>query len=315
MDVGGMMAYMQYIMQVLTSFLMMSMMFILIPRASVSAGRIAEVLETEPSVADDPAAAPARSAREDAASGTGLEFRNVSFAYPGAKDEALLDVSFTARPGETTAVIGSTGSGKSTLMNLIPRFYDVTAGTVSIDGIDIRRLPLSGLRRRLAYAPQKSTLFTGTIGDNIAYADPELPADALWRAADIAQARDFIEDREGGMDSEIAQGGVNVSGGQRQRLAVARALARDAEVYIFDDSFSALDYKTDAALRGALRRELRESVVLIVTQRVSAAMHADRIVVLDRGRVVGMGRHADLTESCAVYREIALSQLDTEALA
>jgi ATP-binding cassette subfamily B protein len=289
----------------------------LIPRASISAGRIADVLETEPQVADDPAAASesAVAAREETAPGAGLEFRNVRFAYPGAKDEALHDVSFTARPGETTAVIGSTGSGKSTLVNLIPRFYDVTRGSVSIDGIDIRRLPLKELRRRLGYAPQKSVLFSGTIGDNIAYADPELSADARWRAADVAQARDFIEDKEGGMDAEIAQGGVNVSGGQRQRLCIARALARDAEVYLFDDSFSALDFKTDAALRAALRRELRGSVVLIVTQRVSAAMRADRIIVLDRGRVVGMGRHAELMETCAVYREIASTHLDTEDLA
>jgi ATP-binding cassette subfamily B protein len=315
MDVGGMMAYMQYIMLIMMSFLMMSMMFVLIPRASVSAGRIAEVLNTKASIADEADAAPASSAREDAAPEAGLEFRRVRFSYPGAKDEALCDVSFTAKPGESTVVIGSTGSGKSTLVNLILRFYDVTDGCILADGIDIRRLPLADLRRRIGYAPQQSALFSGTIGGNIAYSDPDLPEDALWRAAEIAQARDFIEDKEGGMDFGIAQGGVNVSGGQRQRLSVARALARDARVYIFDDSFSALDYKTDAALRAALKRELGRSVVLIVTQRVNAAMRADRIVVLDRGRVVGAGRHAELMESCAVYREIALSQLDAEDLA
>jgi ATP-binding cassette subfamily B protein len=238
----------------------------------------------------------------------------VRFSYPGAKDEALHDVSFTARPGESTVVIGSTGSGKSTLANLIPRFYDVTGGRILTDGIDIRRLPLADLRRRIGYAPQKSVLFTGTIGGNIAYSDPDLPEDALWRAAGIAQARDFIAEKEGGMAFEIAQGGVNVSGGQRQRLSIARALARDAEIYVFDDSFSALDYKTDAALRAALKKELGQSVVLIVTQRVSAALWADRVIVLDRGRVVGAGRHAELMESCAVYREIALSQLDAEDL-
>ncbi|MDR2355525.1 MAG: ABC transporter ATP-binding protein/permease [Clostridiales Family XIII bacterium] len=313
MDVGGMMAYMQYLMLILMSFLMMSMMFVLIPRASVSAGRIAEVLRTNSSIADE-AAAPADSARNDAAPKTGIEFRNVRFTYPGAKDEALRDVSFTARPGETIAFIGSTGSGKSTLANLIPRFYDVTEGVILADGVDIRRLPLAELRRRIGYVPQKSVLFTGTIGDNIAYANPDLPEEALWRAAEIAQVRDFIEDKEGGMAAEIAQGGINVSGGQRQRLSIARALARDADIYIFDDSFSALDFKTDAALRAALKRELRQSVVLIVTQRVSAAMQADRIIVLDCGRVAGAGRHADLIGHCAVYREIALSQLDTEDL-
>ncbi|MDR2087865.1 MAG: ABC transporter ATP-binding protein/permease [Clostridiales Family XIII bacterium] len=315
MDVGGMMAYMQYIMLILMSFLMMSMMFVMLPRASVSAGRIAEALKTEASVADGPAAASAPPAREDGAREDGLAFHGVRFAYPGAGDEALHDVSFAARPGETVAVIGSTGSGKSTLANLIPRFYDVTAGRILLNGTDIRHLPLKELRRRIGYVPQQSVLFSGTIGENIAYADPGLPEEALWRAAELAQVRDFIEGREGGMASELAQGGVNVSGGQRQRLAIARALARDAEIYIFDDSFSALDFKTDAALRAALRRELRQSVVLIVTQRVSAAMRADRILVLDRGRVVGAGRHAELMDSCGVYREIAQSQLDAEDLA
>jgi ATP-binding cassette subfamily B protein len=319
MDVGSMMAYMQYIMQVLMSFLMMSMMFVLIPRASVSAGRIADVLETEPSITEAPdaaaAAAPAQPSRGADASSAGLAFCNVSFAYPGAKDEALHDVSFTARPGETTAVIGSTGSGKSTLVNLIPRFYDVTGGRILADGIDIRRLPLKDLRRRLGYAPQKSVLFSGTIGENIAYANPDMPEEALWRAAETAQARDFIEAKEGGMDAEIAQGGVNVSGGQRQRLSIARALARGAEIYIFDDSFSALDFKTDAALRVALKKETARSVVLVVTQRVSAAMRADRIIVLDRGRVVGAGTHEALMKSCEIYREIAMSQLNEEDLA
>jgi ATP-binding cassette subfamily B protein len=315
MDVGSMMAYMQYIMQVLMSFLMMSMMFVLIPRASVSAGRIADVLETEPSITEASPAAPAPPSRGADAREAGLAFCNVSFAYPGAKDEALHDVSFAARPGETTAVIGSTGSGKSTLVNLIPRFYDVTGGRILADGVDIRRLPLKDLRRRLGYAPQKSVLFSGTIGENIAYANPDMPEDALWRAAETAQARDFIEAKEGGMDAEIAQGGVNVSGGQRQRLSIARALARGAEIYIFDDSFSALDFKTDAALRAALKKETAHSVVLVVTQRVSAAMRADRIVVLDRGRVVGAGTHGELMKSCEIYREIAMSQLNEEDLA
>jgi ATP-binding cassette subfamily B protein len=310
MDVGGMMAYMQYILQVLMSFLMMSMMFVFVPRASVSAGRIAEVLETEPSIKDAPHVARTPSGATPSA----LIFEGVGFTYPGACEAALRDVSFTAEPGETTAIIGSTGSGKSTLVNLIPRFYDATEGGIRLGDVDIRDMATDELRRRLGYVPQKSVLFTGTIGGNIAYADPDMGEDAIWRAAETAQVRDFIEAKDGGLDSEIAQSGVNVSGGQRQRLSIARALARDADVYIFDDSFSALDFKTDAALRAALKRELSESVVLLVTQRVSTAMRADRIIALDRGRVVGVGRHADLMERCAVYREIALSQLDLEDL-
>jgi ATP-binding cassette subfamily B protein len=313
MDVGGMMAYMQYIMQVLMSFLMMSMMFVLIPRAAVSAGRIAEVLATDASITDEPGSATDISAEKGDARAD-LVFDDVSFTYPGAGDAALRDISFTARPGETTALIGSTGSGKSTLVNLIPRFYDATGGVISVGGADIRRLSLKELRKKLGYVPQKSVLFSGSIGGNIAYSNPDMGDEAVWRAAETAQARDFIEDKDGGLDSEIAQGGVNVSGGQRQRLSIARALAKDAQIYIFDDSFSALDFKTDAALRSALKKELAGSVVLLVTQRVSTAMKADQIIVLDRGRAVGIGRHAELMDGCEVYREIALSQLNTEDL-
>ncbi|MDR3242659.1 MAG: ABC transporter ATP-binding protein/permease [Clostridiales Family XIII bacterium] len=317
MNVGDMMAYMQYVMQIMMAFLMMSMMFIMIPRAAVSANRIADVLETEPSVANTPdGALPLRESEEKKSGQSGiLEFRHVSFAYPNAKDEVLHDISFLARPGETTVFIGSTGSGKSTLVNLIPRFYDVSAGQIMLNGVDIRRTSLKELRAQLGYVPQKNILFSGTIADNLAYANKEIPEEELWRAAEIAQVKNFIEAGEDGMSSAIAQGGANVSGGQRQRLSIARALARKSQFYIFDDSFSALDFKTDAALRAALKKETGHSTVLTVTQRVSTAMKADQIIVLDHGRIVGAGKHAGLMKDCGIYREIALSQLTEEDLA
>ncbi|MDR1194243.1 MAG: ABC transporter ATP-binding protein/permease [Peptococcaceae bacterium] len=341
MNVGNMMAYMQYAMQIMMAFLMMSFMFIMIPRASVSAGRIAEVLATSSSIADDPAAAAGGAAEAAAAvaaeaapsapasalttaaaasfapatAGGRLEFRAVSFTYPDAKAEALSQISFAVGPGETAAIIGSTGSGKSTLVNLIPRFYDVSAGQILIDGADIRRLPLKTLRGQLGYVPQKNVLFSGTAGSNLAYAWREAEDEEIWRAAAIAQAEEFIRAKPEGLASPIAQGGSNLSGGQRQRVSIGRALIRRPRFYIFDDSFSALDFQTDAALRTALKKETGQSAVLIVTQRISTAMRADRIIALDRGRIAGQGSHAQLMLTCAVYQEIALSQLSKEALA
>jgi ATP-binding cassette subfamily B protein len=311
LDVGGMMAYMQYVMQILTAFLMMSMMFIMIPRASVSANRIADVLEAEASIADTPNPAGVAAPRGETGA---IEFRDVSFAYPGANDYALRHVSFTARPGQTTAFIGPTGSGKSTIVNLIPRFYDVTEGQILIDGSDVRDMPLAELRSRLGFVPQKSVLFSGSVRSNISFADEGAPESELWRAARISQAAEFIEARPEGLDYEIAQGGANVSGGQRQRLSIARALARDARFYIFDDSFSALDFKTDAALRAALAKELGGRAILVVTQRVSSAMKAGQIVVLDHGRVAGVGKHGELMKNCGIYRDIAHSQIGREGL-
>jgi len=294
---------------------MMSVMFIMIPRAAVSANRIADVLETESSVVDGD---PAEYERVRALTGPKqgiLEFRNVTFSYPDAKDVVLHKISFVANPGETTAFIGSTGSGKSTLVNLIPRFYDVSDGEILIDGVDIRRMSLKQLRSQLGYVPQKSILFSGTIESNVAYADQDMAEEDVMRAAAIAQAKEFIETKPEGLATAIAQGGANVSGGQKQRLSIARALASRPQFYIFDDSFSALDFKTDAALRAALKRETGQSTVLTVTQRVSTAMNADQIIVLENGRIVGKGSHSDLMKTCDVYREIALSQLREEDLA
>jgi ATP-binding cassette subfamily B protein len=244
-----------------------------------------------------------------------LEFRSVSFAYPDASDLVLDDISFTAKPGETTVIIGSTGSGKTTIVNLIPRFYDVTKGDILINGTSIRSMTLADLRRQLGYVPQKSVLFSGTIQSNLEFADQEASLDELWLAADISQAREFIEAKPEGLDTEISQGGTNVSGGQRQRLSIARALVKKPQFFIFDDSFSALDFKTDTALRSALRKETGESTVVTITQRVSTAMSADQIVVLDHGRIVGCGKHKELLKDCNVYQEIAYSQLSEEDLA
>ncbi|MCR1897425.1 ABC transporter ATP-binding protein/permease [Irregularibacter muris] len=310
-QVGDMMAFMQYAMQIIMSFLMISMISIMLPRASVSAQRISEVLDKDLTI-EDPT-----EPKELKKSGKGvLEFKNVSFKYPGAEECVLENISFTAKPGETTAFIGSTGSGKSTLVNLIPRFYDITEGEILLDGTDIRELRLHDLRERIGYVPQKGILFTGNIESNIRYGkNADVSDEDMQKAIEIAQAKEFIEQKEEGILSEIAQGGTNVSGGQRQRLSIARALAKKPEVFIFDDSFSALDFKTDAALRKAMGEEIKDRTVLIVAQRISTIMNAENIVVLDEGRIVGMGTHRELLKNCDVYKQIALSQLSEEELA
>jgi ATP-binding cassette subfamily B multidrug efflux pump len=305
-----MMAFLQYSMQIVFSFLMLSFMFIIIPRASVSANRIAEVLDTKTSINDpqEPKHFPLPF------KGT-VEFRDVCFRYPGADEDVLHDVSFTAQPGQTTAIIGSTGSGKSTVINLVPRFYDVSEGAILLDGTDIRQVSQHELRDKIGYIPQKSSLFSGTIESNLRYADEDASQEVLQEAVEIAQAAEFINTRQEGMDGPIAQGGSNVSGGQKQRLSIARALVKRAPVYIFDDSFSALDFKTDSALRRALRERTISSTLIVVTQRISTIKNAEQIIVLDEGKVVGKGTHRELMESCDTYREIALSQLSMEELA
>jgi ATP-binding cassette subfamily B protein len=311
MQVGDMMAFLQYAMQIVFSFLVMSFMFIILPRASVSAGRIADVLETEPVIRDPkaPKQFPAQFKPE-------IEFNHVSFRYPGADEDVLHDINFKASPGTTTAFIGSTGSGKSTIVNLIPRFYDITGGEILIDGVDIRAVSQHDLREKIGYIPQKSTLFSGTIESNLRYADENANSDTLDDAIEISQAAEFVNSRTEGIETEISQGGANVSGGQKQRLSIARALVKRAPIYIFDDSFSALDFKTDAALRKALNERMQKgSTLMIVTQRVSTIKNADQIIVLDDGRIVGKGTHAQLMVNCDTYREIALSQLSMEELA
>jgi ATP-binding cassette subfamily B multidrug efflux pump len=310
MQVGDMIAFLQYAMQIVFAFLMLSMMFIIIPRASVSGGRIADVLDTEPTINDPQAPQPFK----EPFSGT-IEFHNVSFRYPEALEDVLHNITFTAHPGQTTAFIGSTGSGKSTVVNLIPRFYEVTDGAILVDGTDIRQVRQHDLRARIGYIPQKGMLFSGTIGSNLRYADENASDESLKEAADIAQASEFIYEKPEVFEAEISQGGANVSGGQKQRLSIARALVKKAPIYIFDDSFSALDFKTDSALRKALREKTSSSTVLIVTQRVSTIKNADQIIVLEEGKVVGKGKHQELMEDCKTYREIAMSQLSMEELA
>jgi len=309
MQVGDMMAFLQYAMQIVFAFLMLSFMFIILPRASVSADRIAEVLETDPSIRDSER--PERFAEPFRGV---VEFRDVSFRYPGAEENALRDVSFTALPGQMTALIGATGSGKSTLVNLIPRFYEVSQGSIRVDGVDIRRVAQHDLRDKIGYIPQQATLFSGTIESNLRYADEDAREEAIAEAVEVAQAADFVSSRPEGRVAEIAQGGTNVSGGQKQRLSIARALVKKPPIYILDDAISALDFKTDAALRRALKGHTGGSTLLVVTQRVSTIKNADQILVLDEGRVVGKGTHRELLASCETYREIASSQLSLEEL-
>lgn len=310
MQVGDMMAYIQYSMQVIMSFIFISMMFIMIPRASVSCKRISEVLDSESSVKDSP------NAKEMSKHPRGVvEFHNVSFRYEGASENVLENISFTAKPGQTTAFIGSTGSGKSTLINLLPRFYDASEGKVTIDGVDVRNVTMHALRETIGYVPQKGMLFSGDISSNLKYGDENATPAALKEAADVAQATEFIDNLDDGYDTSISQGGTNVSGGQRQRLSIARALVKKAPIYIFDDTFSALDFKTDAKLRRALKGYTGDATVLVVAQRVSTIMSAEQIVVLEEGKIVGIGTHSELLANCKTYREIAESQLSKEELA
>lgn len=310
MQIGDMMAFLQYAMQVLISFMIIAMIFIMIPRSSVSAQRIFEVLETEPSILDpkDPKTLP-----EGAQT---ITFDHVSFKYPRAEENVLTDISLTARPGETVAFIGSTGSGKSTLINLLPRFFDVTEGSIRFGDTDIRDVRMKDLRSRIGYVPQKGVLFSGTIESNLRYADQNATDETIQNALEISQAQEFVQKMPEGIEEPIAEGGTNVSGGQKQRLSIARALTKHAQVYIFDDTFSALDYQTDAKLREALNHMVRKTraTVFIVAQRISTIMHADRIVVLDQGRVAGIGTHEELMKTCKVYQEIAYSQLSREEL-
>lgn len=310
MQVGDMIAFMQYALQIIFAFLMMSFMFILIPRASVSADRIAEVLETDISILD-----PKEPKHFNEKVKGAVEYKNVAFKYPGAEENVLEGISFKALPGQTTAFIGATGSGKTTLINLLPRFYDITSGQILIDGVDIREVSQHELRENIGYVPQKGSLFQGTIESNLKYANENASSDEVKKVAEIAQAMEFIDQKPEGFETEISQGGSNVSGGQKQRLSIARALMKKSKIYIFDDSFSALDFKTDAALRKALKEQTNDSTFLIVAQRISTIMNADKIVVLDEGRIVGIGTHEQLLENCETYKEIAFSQLSEEELA
>ncbi len=310
MQVGDMMAFMQYAIQVVMSFLMLSLMFIILPRASVSANRIADVLDVKPVIKD-----PENPKHFQENAQWKVEFQHVSFRYPDAEADVLHDINFTAMPGQTTAIIGSTGSGKSTVVNLVPRFFDVTSGKILIDGVDIRDVRQSELRDKIGYIPQKGMLFSGTIESNLRYADEHASMKVLEKAVEIAQATEFVESKPEGMTSEIAQGGMNVSGGQKQRLSIARALVKNPPIYIFDDSFSALDYTTDLALRNALKKDTSGATIMIVAQRIATIKNAEQIIVLDEGRIVGKGTHGELMENCQTYREIALSQLNKEELA
>jgi ATP-binding cassette subfamily B protein len=340
MMIGEMLAFLQYSMQIIMSFLFITMMFIMVPRAAVSAQRIGKVLVVEPSVKDSPAAVSGSQVKSEAAAVSDsqvkgkaaaisdsqgstkeapvskgiLEFENVSFAYPDSKEKTLCDINFTVSPGKTTAIIGGTGSGKTTLVRLIPRFYDVTGGRFLLDGIDIRDIPQKDLRDVIGYVPQKGILFSGTIADNLRFGKEDASPEEMEDAAETAQALDFIKSKNAGFEELITEGGTNVSGGQKQRISIARALIKDPHIYIFDDTFSALDFKTDAALRKALKQKIKDASMIIVAQRINTIMDADQIIVLDEGEVAGKGTHKELLSSCDVYREIALSQLSEEEL-
>lgn len=309
MNLGSLSAFTQYAMQIMFSMLMLAMMFIMVPRAQAAAVRINEVFETIPEIEDS-------IETKEVFTGKGhVEFHDVTFSYHGAEEPALRNISFAANPGEVTAVIGSTGAGKSTLINLIPRFYDVDSGSILVDGVDIRDISQEKLRAKIGYVPQKALLFSGTIADNIRFGKDSATDEEIAHAAEVAQAREFISNMDGGFDHQITQGGTNVSGGQKQRLSIARALVRKPEIYIFDDSFSALDFKTDALLRAALKKEIAESTMIVVAQRVGTVMDADRIIVLDEGQIAGIGMHKELLKTCEVYREIVASQLSEEEMA
>jgi len=309
MQIGSLMAFIQYAMQILFSLLMLTFLFILVPRAQASAVRINEILDAKPEIID-----PKEPVNIFEKRGV-VEFRDVTFSYKGSEQPVLSNISFTAVPGEITAIIGGTGSGKSTLVNLIPRFYDVNSGSVLVDGVDVRDISQEELRAKIGFVPQNIIIFSGTIAENIRYGKKDATLEEIKHAADIAQATEFIMEMEGGFDHFISAGGTNVSGGQKQRLSIARALVRKPEIYIFDDSFSALDFKTDAKLRAALRQEVKNSTVIIIAQRVSTIMNADKIIVLDEGKIVGIGKHKELLKTCDVYREIVYSQLSEEELA
>jgi ATP-binding cassette subfamily B multidrug efflux pump len=309
MQVGSLIAFLQYAMQIMFAFMMVSMMFVMVPRGAASASRINEVLDTETEILDPPHPKSGHEARGV------IEFRDVTFSYPGAEEPALDHISFIAGAGELTAIIGSTGSGKSTLVNLIPRFYDVDRGSILIDGVDVREMTQQDVRARIGLAPQKSVVFAGSISENIRFGLRGAAEDDVIRAANLSQAMEFIAGLEGGMNAIVAQGGSNLSGGQKQRLSIARVVLRRPEIYVFDDSFSALDFTTDARIRAALRREATGSTLLIVAQRVATVMDADRIIVLDQGQIAGIGTHRQLMSSCEVYREIVASQLSTEEVA
>ena len=309
MEIGNLSAFLQYVMLVLFSVMMAALIFVMVPRAAAAAERIQAVLETEVDLCDPDDAV------EIADPKGVVEFDNVEFRYPGAEDPVLCGITFTARPGQTTAIVGSTGSGKTTLANLIPRLYDVTSGSVKIDGVDVRKLRLESLWHLLGMVPQRAFLFSGTVASNLRYGDETADDQALWHALEIAQGKTFVTEMAGGLEGEIDQGGTNVSGGQRQRLAIARAIVRKPKIYIFDDSFSALDFKTDQQLRSALRNETHDATVIIIAQRVGTIMHADQIVVLDSGEVVGIGTHEQLMKSCETYKEIVYSQLTREEVA
>jgi ATP-binding cassette subfamily B multidrug efflux pump len=309
LQIGSLMAFIQYAMRILSSLLTMSMVFVMLPRATASANRISEVLDSVSAIKD-----PEEPVASSPGTG-GVVFRNVTFTYSGAEKPALSNISFEARPGEVCAILGGTGSGKSTLVSLIPRFYDVDSGEVLVDGVDVRSMTQAELRAKIGFVPQKAVLFSGTIAENLRYGKEDATDEELRRALEIAQALDFVSEMKDGLNTNVAQGGTNLSGGQKQRLSIARALVRRPAIYVFDDSFSAVDFRTDARLRAALRKETKDATVLIVAQRVSTVMDADRIVVLDDGKVVGVGRHKELMQTCEVYREIVLSQLSVEEIA